>query len=470
VKRLLLSALLSNLLLAAFAQNPMQDIRARFAARDYPSGNSLAWMYYESDTSSLLEKVTLQIWIAAAECLSDKTEVGTKRLNWLLSNYRFGQEDKSRIVGIMRNCNQASTETVFAERSTAEGGPQPLLLVINTPTVRAGSAGKGGRAVYSLEPNVVKLQPVELLQIDLPDKVALHASNSAIHAQYSGVYADLYPHQVYSTDRISVVATAAVPQLQLRAVANYLTGLQQNYAERYGYRQPPYRTVVHLVNTENEFPAIAERGLGQRVPKGVIGLSDTQTNSIVMALYIDYVDPQYCGTVQHELMHLLINYNNPFLPPWLSEGLPSLHEVTTQNGMTGMPNWRGQILREVYRQNAEALLPNMKELITADWSNFHGYSSQADGDYVDLSQQALNYAYNRYFLLFLQGNELLLPVFQAFSNNQPGRDGALQTPEELILASTGKNIEELDQAFRAVLEQFLRSGNTNENIIKMRKN
>ncbi|HVC96670.1 MAG TPA: hypothetical protein VND64_23535 [Pirellulales bacterium] len=98
------------------------------------------------------------------------------------------------------------------------------------------------------------------------------------------------------------------------------------------------------------------------------------------------------GTLVHELTHALIDFDFPAVPDWFNEGLASLHEQCRihrdEAGIDGQVNWRLPGLQTTIRAGR---LRSLEAMIRDD--DFRG------------TEVGLNYAYARYFCLFLQSDQ-----------------------------------------------------------------
>lgn len=116
------------------------------------------------------------------------------------------------------------------------------------------------------------------------------------------------------------------------------------------------------------------------------------------------------GSLVHELTHALMEDDFPTAPPWLQEGLASLHEHATvirdadQHRLRGKLNWR---LHRLQTAMAHGQLEPIQSILTTDSLRNH--------------QEPLNYACARYLCLYLQENDLLGTFYHAF------RDHGVQT-------------------------------------------
>ena len=109
------------------------------------------------------------------------------------------------------------------------------------------------------------------------------------------------------------------------------------------------------------------------------------------------------GSLVHELTHAMMDQDFSSAPPWLQEGLASLHEQAVvlrkqdQLQLCGRVNWRLPRLRQAM---LEGRLEPIQSLFTSES--------------LLNEQEALNYARARYFCLYLQSRGVLSLFYQSF--------------------------------------------------------
>ncbi len=196
-------------------------------------------------------------------------------------------------------------------------------------------------------------------------------------------------------------------------------------AANYFVRRPDRPVVVLLFASEQSYRQAARRVFG-----------DTQVSSY------GYYKPQLHtllvntsrGTAGalHELTHALMAFDFGDAPPWLAEGLAALHEDCLVScdppRLGGRVNWR---LATLQRALAESRLPPLVELL--DRKDFDG------------PDQALCYAYARYFCLYLERRGLLADVYRRMRNARQRSPAATMPSEGLI---PGTALTQLDVDFR----------------------
>jgi hypothetical protein len=213
------------------------------------------------------------------------------------------------------------------------------------------------------------------------------------------------------------------------------------------FRQLPQRPVLVLMfTTEASYREAAERLFFDR-DVSRFGYYKPGRQAILANL------AEGDGALFHELTHVLMDADFPNAPPWLQEGLATLHEavevgeeepdaglfdalaiddsaVTPQRGRTLRPvlNWRTAILR---RARDEDRLPSVQWLIRT--ASFRG------------PNEALDYAHVRCFCLFLHQRGVLSRYYAALRERAETDPTGERT---LLEVCAVRDWESMDRAFR----------------------
>ena len=141
------------------------------------------------------------------------------------------------------------------------------------------------------------------------------------------------------------------------------------------------------------------------------------------------------GTLVHEIVHPFIEANFPACPPWLNEGLGSLHEQCGDAGghIHGYTNWRLPGLQRAIRAKQVA---SFKELTAMDANSFYN------------EDKGTNYAQARYLCYYLQEQGVLVKFYQEFHARQTEDPGGFQSLQN-ILAETDM------EKFKTKWEQYV---------------
>jgi len=213
---------------------------------------------------------------------------------------------------------------------------------------------------------------------------ALAGSAATVRISRSFIIADLARHR---------------PE-QLVEIARYLEDVLDRFSAQYGMPRPPCMLTVYLTGDASELRDLANKLHGIRVSSQCIGYSIPEDMSMVAV-----IPGVTCGTLSHEMFHLLVRSHFGDVPPWMDEGLAALYESPkiTDSTIVGTPNWRGDVLRTHH-----SLLPSIRQLVTMNWDMF----DQTDGGSYE--RQAVNHATARYFMLYVQEEGKLTELYKSF--------------------------------------------------------
>jgi hypothetical protein len=209
--------------------------------------------------------------------------------------------------------------------------------------------------------------------------------------------------KVVARDGIVIATLGTQTTAQMDSMLSTIIRYRDFFASEYGLPIPDVVLQVYLAPSHEAMGALANEVHGLPLDNRLIGYSSLSDFSMV-----GIIPRTIYGTLMHELMHLLFRNHITAAAPWLDEGLAALYEVSTVRGgrVVGLPNWRGQIL---YRMGGPVY--RLSELLGNDWSRF-------EGGEVSPEYQAMNQAYARYFVLYLQDKGKLADVVRAI-NSQP---------------------------------------------------
>jgi hypothetical protein len=382
--------------------------------------------------------------IASSMCRLPGYETkGQQYFQWLLYNHRLDERSRVQVIDEMRNCASAQTP-----------------VVINFVVVRSGAGARvGGKMFYSVRSADLPVSsvPVQVLR-EIPAsemagrRVPLSQSAKAIHTVKAlmgpDAVAEAHGHFLLVKKVDSGTGDTRRESLreQLRspaALADFGNLLEQylSFFTREFKMQTPtnFITVYCLPNSES-VQETAELLHGIRVSPLSVGYSYRDDLSLVGL---------FDGTLFHELFHLLVYNNFGDIPPWLDEGMAALYEVSRLRGggVEGLPNWRGDVLRE-FRGSR----PSVEQLIRMDW---RGFDDEA-GEYRS-QKQAMNHATARYFMLMLQQRKQLASVYHAFHSRDVEslqNDPAVEAIR-LVEKATGNSVAALEKDFEEWLESTI---------------
>jgi hypothetical protein len=150
-------------------------------------------------------------------------------------------------------------------------------------------------------------------------------------------------------------------------------------------------------------------------------------------------DLDACGSMAHELVHLLIKQNFPLAPPWLEEGLASEVAVATvaADTLTLNVSWRDDELKRFL-----GIRPRVSELLDKPWSAF-----TATGPF-DRDESYAVQAMAAVFVRYLNQRGWLQDVYLESRDRHVASDlSTYRSYREVIEERAGQNIAAIDRDF-----------------------
>jgi hypothetical protein len=155
--------------------------------------------------------------------------------------------------------------------------------------------------------------------------------------------------------------------------------------------------------------------------------------------------PEACGSLAHELTHLMIKGNFGDAPPWLEEGLASAVALSTpgSNHVIFEPGWRERVLRSKWNMR-----PSVDELLHLTWDDFSPSNS------IDLSHEAAIQAMASVFVRYLSAKKKLDSVYAGVRKQDPLADANHRlSPRQVLEKEMGKTTADVDKDFVAWFEK-----------------
>ena len=144
---------------------------------------------------------------------------------------------------------------------------------------------------------------------------------------------------------------------------------------------------------------------------------------------VGMASPEACGSLAHELVHLLIRPSLPLSPPWLEEGLASEVAVALPQGSRFhfAKSWRDRTLRDNW-----SLRPSVGTLLDLSWSDFRAASA------ADLRRAAAVQAMAAAFIRYLDAKGELIVVYSEMRDHLFNADrSAIQTSQQIVQRALG---------------------------------
>jgi len=214
---------------------------------------------------------------------------------------------------------------------------------------------------------------------------------------------------------------------------------------------PEYFTTVYLIPTAEKMVEFASNTHEIKIPSSMWGYTFPYDSSIVIR------ESGGMGTVGHEIIHTLFNYNFPEAPPWLNEGYSALFEEYLRKddrliGTYRNDHWR---IKDEYLHKNPRKRPSIAELITMDWRSFD--TPNTEGWHT--KEMHTNHTTAKFFAMYLQNKQKKLEqVFHAFRNKdfKTGSEEIVIKYKKLLEETLGNtSIEKIEKDFQQWIDNEL---------------
>ncbi len=420
----------------ASRRDELNNLRNMWKSERYSEVLPLLISYREKPYGKNAE---IDYMIVTSECRMQKFQGSSdiiEYFKWILSNYSLDERSRNLVEIEMRQCSSLRLPQNIAFASTQT----------------TASAGVRGKSFYWLgQNNAVSNTPVKVIR-EIP---AAEFDNRLFETTPEGIERGRESvkklggtkYKVESSEHFIVASSSGHTALAMQNIAQNLEKVLRFYARQYKMLIPSSLVTVYLTPNTWELGKLAETIHGIKVSGADIGYSFQDDLSVVGVLQ---ANSTYVGTLAHELFHLMVRNDFGDIPPWMDEGMASLYEVLEIKGenVKGLPNWRGDVL-----ERFRGLRPAIGKLVGMDWRAFEN----AERDY-EAVQQTTNNATARYFVLYLQENQKLVNIYDAFHKRNvasiktdPAEDSVL-----LLESVLKKPVSEVDKDFSDWFQQLSR--------------
>jgi hypothetical protein len=209
-----------------------------------------------------------------------------------------------------------------------------------------------------------------------------------------------------------------------------------------------YMVTVYAADSPKQVYDYARLLHGLQLPDGVVAYSLPDDMSLA-----GVAELSACGSLAHELVHLLIKENFLASPAWLEEGLASEVAVArpTVDHFNFSWSWRDDTLRENFSYR-----PRVAELLEEPWSAFSA------GGYLEMIEAAAVQATAAAFIRYLDSQGKLSDVYFAVRDQHFSPDlSQYKSYGEIVEAKLSKNLSDIDRDF---VEWFRKEGESNRHV------
>jgi hypothetical protein len=365
--------------------------------------------------------------IGTSQCrIAGKESLGVATLEEVLMTFPLLEEVRNTVADERRACS--------AQAEPSRAGVATVGTVILQVSGGSRVSGKGGFIFAdrnTLPTSQMAISPVsaeELRKRVLPIAQAQEAANAGLKrmglsgdgARFVGPFAVAYPFGASAATEIG------------KCLLNFEGALRQQFS----MELPEGVVTVYGVPEVDQVQRFAQKLHGIRLPAGTLAYSVYEDLSIVGP-----GGPEGCGSLAHELVHLMIRRRFGNSPPWLEEGLASEVAIAgIRSGQLGFgPSWRDDMLRAQW-----TLRPKVSELIGWDWAAYTPSSR------ITIQQAAATQAMAASFIRYLASQKKLEQIYFAGQNDHFRVDSAqARSYQQIVESGLGKSIDQIDADFVA---------------------
>jgi len=374
-----------------------------------------------SDTA--LRDTQIEVIIGVLGCAVGDKQMGSEALDYVLANGKGINQIRATLKEVRSACSGADPVPV----------PVPATNIMNVVLASAsggpGVSGKGGYAMSTPVPSLTltHIEPAELekrLQETEDPATALKPTL----ARFGGGHGTV-------TDHFIVVSDGEESWAQ--GVAACLERYRAILGRDFDMITPAHRITVY---NSNDVYQEAARLHGIDLPPGTIAYS----------VYADLSmagegAPGACGSLAHELVHLMIRDNFGDAPAWLEEGLASAVALSVPEGdhLSFQRGWRDDVLRSRWSMH-----PSVERLMSLTWDDFSPRSSGFGAG--DFDRVAAVQATASVFARYLASRHKLEKVYFAVRKQDLRADLRDHgTRRQGVEKELGKSLKEVDSDFNA---------------------
>ncbi len=355
-------------------------------------------------------------------------EAGAAMLKTVLQDGRdLSDKGKDELRRLLNACATASTARVV-------DAPHDLPADILDASVHFQSPGlhsftKGGYIPTGEEMSGVAVSP-KLASELLARRVQLSEPQKAL----DGALARLGGRATGSiVDEFAVTTTRTDPS-QALGIGKCLASYSQQLRKQFDIDPPTYMVTVYTAEWTGQVYDYARRLHGLALPNGVVAYSVAEDMSLA-----GMANPNACGSMAHELVHLLIKRKFPVSPAWLEEGLASEVAVASLQGsrFKFSSSWRDKTLKDNW-----GLRPPVGDLLDLSWSDFNATNMSG------LHRTAAVQAMAAVFIRYLDAKGKLSDVYFAVRDNLFSADlSEFRTYRQIVEEKLGANVGDVDKDF-----------------------
>ncbi len=372
----------------------------------------------------------IEYLVGSLDCMfPDKRRNGAEFLTDILENNRtLNQAGEAELRRQLAVCSGPVRTTP----SSTQPDTPPDVNEVSTHYQAVGVSGnmKGGGSLSWKQESAAAASPIpagelaaRLVTVDDPEK-ALEGALRRLPAGAKGA----------AVEGFAVVTVDGSP-LQAQHTGACLKQYAEPLKEEFQIASSQYMVTAYSVPDGNGVYQYAERLHGLDLPLGVIAYSVPDDMSLVST-----DAGQSCGSMAHELVHLLIKQSFPGAPAWLEEGLASevaIANPSPQSLRFGW-SWRDQTLLRHYDE-----VPTVSDLLKMPWSALSAYH-QSDARNAEAHQ-----AMAAVFIRYLDSRGKLRDVYFRARDQHVSMDlSGVRSYQSIVEQELGMPVSAIDADFK----------------------
>lgn len=252
------------------------------------------------------------------------------------------------------------------------------------------------------------------------------ALDNALREMPAGSNGDVVQEFAVVTRSADKSAATAIGQ----CLVKYMPGLRSEF----DINAPKYMITIYAADSTTNVYDYARKLHGLVLPQGVVAYSVAEDMSLSAVGYASS-----CGSMAHELVHLLIKQNFPMSPAWLEEGLASEVAVAqpTAKGFKFGYSWRDDTLKDHLEER-----PSVLELLNLSWDDLNATSIG------QIQRAAARQAMAAVFIRYLDARGKLQEIYLAVRDHHMNPDlTGVSSYQQILEEKLGMNVEAVDRDF-----------------------
>ena len=378
-----------------------------------------------SASSMAVRDTQIQVVLGVLGCaLPEHRNLGHAVLDLVLQNGKGITQIRSTLESVRDACAESSAVPALPAVTWK--------LVTVSASSGVGVSGKGGDPTMHV---VASIAVSQISEAELDKRLEQTADPSTALAATLARFG----REGAVTDHF-IVAVDNGTAVRAQGIAACLEKYRADLSSEFAMEFPSHPITVYNTAWDEMVYDLALHLHGLRLAQGTIAYSVYGDLSMAGA-----GSPEGCGSLAHELTHLMIKGNFGDAPPWLEEGLASAVALSLadHNRLTFESGWRDKVLRSHW-----SMRPSVDKLLRLTWDDFSPSNKNP------LDQEAAIQAMASVFVRYLAARNKLDGTYAALRSQDPLATAEHRlTPQQVLEKQMGKSTADVDKDFAAWFEK-----------------